>query len=42
MSDDDAPSDTDSSSEAEFDALMMESPPKSFLLEDSKSLSRVR
>lgn len=40
MSDDEAPSDTDSSSEAEFDALMMESPPKSFLLGDSKSLSR--
>ena len=41
MSDsDDAPSDMDSSMEAEFDAIMMESPPKSFLLGDSKSLSR--
>merc|ERR1712146_234546 len=41
MSDsDDAPSDMDSSMEAEFDAITLESPPKSFLLKDAKSLSR--
>merc|ERR1711988_1676992 len=42
MSDsDDAPSDMDSSMEAEFDAITLESPPKSFLLKDAKSLSRI-
>jgi hypothetical protein len=35
-----APSDTDSSSDAEWTEVVMDSPPKMFLLGDSKSLSR--
>jgi hypothetical protein len=40
MCDDSAPSDTDSSSDAEWAEVVMDSPPKMFLLGNSKSLSR--
>ena len=37
---DDAPSDMDSSLEAEYDAIEFESPPKAFLLGDSSTMTR--